>query len=133
MAISSGLCGITALTLFGFATSLPTLLIFALVFGAAGGGFGCYITPIARDVALVTKSDNSLQFLSWMFVRGIAAVTGPLIGSVLYRPSVITPNPHSGQYGINGFRDIILFVGVSMSLAAVAAVGAYGWRKYVRR
>lgn len=35
MAISSGLCGLTAFLLFGFATSLPTVLIFALVFGAA--------------------------------------------------------------------------------------------------
>lgn len=35
MAISSGLCGIITFTLFGFATSLPLVLVFALLFGAA--------------------------------------------------------------------------------------------------
>lgn len=81
---------------------------------------------------MVTNSDNSLQFLAWMFLRGIAAVTGPLIGSVLYRPSIVTQHPHTPQYGINGFQDLILFVGTSMSLAAVASLAAFAWRKYVR-
>ncbi|CBQ69854.1 related to monocarboxylate transporter 2 [Sporisorium reilianum SRZ2] len=129
MAISSGLCAITALLLFGFATSLTIVLVFVLVFGAAGGGFGCFLTPIARDVATVTNSDNALQFLAWMFIRGTAAVSGPLVGSALYRPSVVTPHPHGGEYGINGFRDLILFVGASMLVAAVAALVASFWRK----
>ncbi|KAJ1021699.1 hypothetical protein NDA16_003835 [Ustilago loliicola] len=129
MAISSGLCAIIAFTLFGFTTSLPLVLVFALLFGAAGGGFGCFITPIARDVAASTNSDNSLQFLAWMFIRGIAAVTGPLIGSALYRPSIVTPHPRKGEYGINGFRDLIVFVGTSMSLAAFASLFAFAWKK----
>lgn len=129
MAISSGLCGIFALCLLGFATSLPLILVFVLTFGAAGGGFGCYITPIARDVAQETKSDNSIQFLAWMFIRGTAAVSGPLIGSALYRPSVHTPNPHAGQYGINGFERLIVFVGSSMVLASIAALGAFAYKK----
>ena len=80
----------------------------------------------------MTNSDNALQFLAWMFIRGIAAVTGPLIGSVLYRPSNVTKHPHAGEYGINGFRSLIIFVGTCMSLAAVAAVGAFAWRKSSR-
>uniref|UniRef100_V5EZG6 Monocarboxylate transporter n=1 Tax=Kalmanozyma brasiliensis (strain GHG001) TaxID=1365824 RepID=V5EZG6_KALBG len=90
MSVSCGLCSILALLLFGFATSLPLVLVFVLTFGAVGGGFGCFITPIARDVAESTRSDNALQFLCWMFIRGIAAVAGPLIGSALYRPDVVT-------------------------------------------
>ncbi|CDS00605.1 related to monocarboxylate transporter 2 (C-terminal part) [Sporisorium scitamineum] len=129
MAISSGLCAVTAFLLFGFATSLAIVLVFVLVFGAAGGGFGCFLTPIARDVATVTNSEFALQFLAWIFVRGTAAVSGPLIGSALYRPSVVTPHPHTGEYGINGFRDLILFVGASMLVAAVVALVAFVWRK----
>lgn len=129
MAVSSGLCAITAFLLFGFATSLATVLIFVLVFGVAGGGFGCFLTPVARDVSAVTNSDNALQFLAWMFIRGTAAVSGPLIGSALYRPSVVTQHPHAGEYGINGFRGLIVFVGTSMSLASAAALSAFWWRK----
>ncbi|KAJ9475618.1 putative transporter ESBP6 [Pseudozyma hubeiensis] len=129
MAVSTSLCAITALLLFGFATSLAIVLVFVLTFGAAGGGFGCFITPIARDVSTMTNSDNALQFLAWMFIRGIAAVSGPLIGSALYRPSVITEHPRGGDYGINGFRDLIIFVGTSMSFATVAALAAHFWRK----
>ena len=131
MAISSGLCATTALLVFGFATSLPLVLVFVLVFGAAGGGFGCFLTPIARDVASVSNSDNALQFLAWMFIRGIAAVSGPLIGSALYRPSIVTEHPRAGEYGINGFRDLILFVGASMTVAAGAAMVAFVWRKRI--
>lgn len=35
MATSSGLCSLTAFLLFGFATTLPIVIVFALVFGAA--------------------------------------------------------------------------------------------------
>lgn len=129
MSVSCGLCSVIALLLFGFATSLPLVLVFVLTFGAVGGGFGCFVTPIARDVAASTGSDNNLQFLCWMFIRGIAAVSGPLIGSALYRPSVVTKDPRAGEYGINGFKGLIVFVGVSMGLAGVAALAAYGWRR----
>lgn len=125
MAISSGLCGILAITVFGFSTNLALVLVFVLLFGAAGGGFGCFLTPIARDVAAETASDVGLQFLCWMFIRGVAAVAGPLIGSALYRPNVVTRDPKVGEYGINGFRDLIIFVGASMCLASLTALGAY--------
>ena len=64
-----------------------------------------------------------------MFIRGIAAVTGPLIGSALYRPTIVTQHARSGEYGINGFRDLIVFVGASMLLAAITALIAFTWRK----
>lgn len=35
MAVSSGLCALAALLLLGFAATLPILLVFAIVFGAA--------------------------------------------------------------------------------------------------
>ncbi|ETS65134.1 hypothetical protein PaG_00192 [Moesziomyces aphidis] len=131
MAVSSGLCALAALLLLGFAATLPILLVFAIVFGAAGGGFGCFLTPIARDLAGVTRSDNALQFLTWMFIRGVAAVTGPLVGSALYRPSVVTKDPHAGEYGINGFNALIVFTGASMGVASLVALAAHVFRSKV--
>lgn len=177
MSISSGACDLLALLLFGFATSLPLILVFALLFGAAislqalpceddaprspaygkvdeltlfffcfvdtdlvrnltvvvgrskGGGFGCFLMPVARDVAMLIGSENALQFLAYMFIRGVAAVTGPLIGSALYRPSQIDErHPGPNSYGINGFKGLIVFVGSTMVGASLVALAAYKWR-----
>lgn len=79
----------------------------------------------------MTRSDNALQFLTWMFIRGVAAVTGPLMGSALYRPSVVTKDPHAGEYGINGFNALIVFTGASMGVASLVALAAHVFRSKV--
>ncbi|KAN0064707.1 hypothetical protein ACQY0O_002340 [Thecaphora frezii] len=126
--LSSGLCGIAALTMFGFAIQLPLLVVFVLFFGAAGGGFGCFLTPMARTLSDSTSTagaptDVSLLFLALMFIRGIAAVGGPLIASALYDAHTPGGQRRWGEYGIDGFRPLILFVGTTMLAAAVLAAG----------
>lgn len=66
-----------------------------------------------------------------MFIRGVAAVTGPLVGSALYRPSVVTKDPHAGEYGINGFNALIVFTGASMGVASLVALAAHVFRSKV--
>ncbi len=79
----------------------------------------------------MTRSDNALQFLTWMFMRGVAAVTGPLVGSALYRPGVVTKHPRAGEYGINGFNALIVFTGACMGVASLIALAAYMYRTKV--
>lgn len=106
MSSSALICALSAWLLLGFSHSLPLIIIFSLAFGAAGGGFPsecwrmrsqtgqahsrsyparltAFYTPVSRSIAALRSQEVSPIYLAVIFVRGIAAVAGPLIGSAL--------------------------------------------------
>ncbi|PWN41611.1 MFS general substrate transporter [Ceraceosorus guamensis] len=120
MAISTLVCSVLAFVFLGFTRSLPLLIVFALLFGTAGGGFTTFLGPISKTVALRGNQEIAAIHSATIFIRGVAAVLGPLLGSTLY-------NEHSSTfavYGTNGFRGVVLYVGSSMTLAGGCSIAA---------
>ncbi|UZJ54563.1 hypothetical protein CBS101457_003883 [Exobasidium rhododendri] len=113
-------CSLTAFFLLGFSDTLALVLVFVLIFGVAGGGFATMMTPISRDLAAFSTQESAILYLALIFVRGLAAVTGPLIGAALYKPSLTD----FSLYGTRGFRGIVLWVGSGMMFSGFCAAGA---------
>jgi MFS family permease len=117
---STTMCSLSAFILLGFAHSLPLVFVFVLIFGLSGGGFSTFMTAISRDLAAFSKQESATLYLALIFIRGLAAVSGPLIGAALYDP---TKNSFR-VYGTKGFRGIVLWVGSAMIFSAIAAAFA---------
>ncbi len=64
----------------GFAWSMPSLILFRAIQGLGGGGLLPLATTIIGDVCAPTDRARVLGYVSGMW--GIAAIAGPLIGSV---------------------------------------------------
>ncbi|KAL8863552.1 MAG: hypothetical protein Q9178_000233 [Gyalolechia marmorata] len=103
--ISPLMSGIAILGLWGTATSITMLVVFASVYGFFAGGFvvlwarmGTTLSP-SPSVALITFSAFACQ-------KGVGnIVTGP-ISSIL-----LTSDVNTEEYGIGRFKDIILYSG----------------------
>jgi predicted phage tail protein len=78
------------------------------------------MTPISRDLAAFSNQESATLHLALIFVRGLAAVSGPLIGAALYNPQMNSFR----LYGTKGFRGIVLWVGSAMLFGAVASAFA---------
>ncbi|CAO1622107.1 unnamed protein product [Sympodiomycopsis kandeliae] len=125
MAISTSICSLSAFLLLGFSRSLPLLIIFSLIFGTAGGGFTTFITPISNDLALIHNQQTAPIYLAFIFVRGISAVIGPLIGSSLYN----VDESDFSIYGTKGFRGLVVYVGCGMAAASILSGVAHWLRR----
>ncbi|KAL8996585.1 MAG: hypothetical protein Q9169_003924 [Polycauliona sp. 2 TL-2023] len=124
--VSPLMSGIAILGLWGMASSIGMLIVFALVYGIFAGGFvvlwarmGTALSP-SPSLALVTFSAFACE-------KGIGSVvTGP-VSSVLLSADIDTE-----QYGIGKFRNIILYSGVCMMASAAVMLVWYLWRRIVR-
>ena len=113
--------------LWGFATSLPLLCVFSLVYGLFAGGFTTTYTGIIHEVRKVEPSaDVGLLFGLLAFGRGIGAVVcGPL------SEAMIGNQPWQGQaalgYG-SGFGVLIVYTGITAILSGTGYMGRrLGW------
>lgn len=127
MLVSMLICSLSAFLLLGFSQSLPLLILFVLIFGLGGGGFTTFFSPVARDVAAFSNQEMPTIFFALMFLRGLAAIAGPLAGAALYNTGGKHLNDFS-IYGTRGFRGIVLFVGSSM-LAGTILAGFANWQR----
>ncbi|PWN47421.1 MFS general substrate transporter [Violaceomyces palustris] len=131
MLVSGLVCSLSSLVILGLANSLVMVLIFTLIFGAGGGGFACFLTPVSRDVAYLENQESSISFFYYVFVRGVAALSGPPIASSLYRSNAVTTSrPSSSEYGARGFRGLVLYVGLMMFATFLLALVAYKVRRW---
>lgn len=70
MVISCTSASLTAYLLLGFATTLPLVLIFVVLFGLVGGGFFTTSARGAPEIARKRNSPISLVIYTLMFSRG---------------------------------------------------------------
>ncbi|KXH35049.1 monocarboxylate transporter [Colletotrichum nymphaeae SA-01] len=112
--ISSFTSAVAAFTLWGFAHSLPLLVIFSLVFGMFAGGF---LINWPKFGAML--SDDPQPVYSMMaFGKGIGNLaTGPITAGLLTKPV-------SGGYGMGRYESLILFLG---SFMLCSSLGAFAW------
>lgn len=106
--VSTVTAGVAALTLWGFATSLPLLVVFALIYGFFAAG---YTAMWARMSTAVTSDAITmpLVFGLFNFGKGIGNVlAGPISSNLLFRGTSL------GSYGADKYMPLIVFTGCSM-------------------
>ncbi|KAL8772968.1 MAG: hypothetical protein Q9209_001988 [Squamulea sp. 1 TL-2023] len=124
--ISPLVSAIAILGLWGTASSIPVLVVFALVYGVFAGGFvvlwarmGTTLSP-SPSLALVTFSAFACE-------RGVGSVaTGPISSALL------TGDVNPAEYGIGRFKNIILYSGMCMLASAAVMVVWYVWRRIAK-
>lgn len=113
--------------LWGFAVSLPLIMIFSLTYGLFAGGFTSTYTGIIREVQKHERGTEAGLLFGLLSVgRGIGSIAaGPLSEALL------KSKPWIGEavlgYG-TGYGGLIVFTGVSAMLGGVSWVGRrVGW------
>ncbi|KAJ7157690.1 major facilitator superfamily domain-containing protein [Mycena crocata] len=108
--------GLSTFLLLGFARSLTTVVIFTLLFGWAAGSWPATWSASCLDIARLRKIPIASVTLSMIFVRGVAALIGPLVAAALYQSDMRT---NAKLFGSFGFGPLINFVGSCMLGVAV--------------
>lgn len=106
-------------------TSIATLSIYAIIFGALAGGFSSiwtgFVRPIAKDDPTAATSMIGMLMLS----RGIGNVLSTPLSSALLAGS-IRDYVHSGLQSGSRWANLIIYIGTIFAGATV--VGVVGWR-----
>ncbi|KAI4275516.1 MAG: hypothetical protein LQ337_003159 [Flavoplaca oasis] len=121
--ISSLMAGIAILGLWGMASSIAALIMFALIYGIFAGGF---VVLWARMGTALSSSPSFalVAFSAFACVKGIGSVaTGPVSSALL------TTDVRVKEYGIRRFKNIILYSGLCMLASAAVMVVWYLWEK----
>ncbi|KAJ7290354.1 major facilitator superfamily domain-containing protein [Mycena rebaudengoi] len=108
--------GLSTFLLLGFARNLPTVIIFTLLFGWAAGSWCATWSASCLDISRLRKIPVDSVILSLLFVRGVAALIGPLVAAALYQPEM---RASAKLFGSFGFGPLIDFVGSCMLGVAV--------------
>ncbi|KAJ7109554.1 major facilitator superfamily domain-containing protein [Mycena crocata] len=108
--------GLSTFLLLGFARSLSTVVVFTLLFGWAAGSWCATWSASCLDIARLRKIPIDSVMLSMIFIRGVAALIGPLVAAALYQSDMST---NSKLFGSFGFGPLIDFVGSCMLGVAV--------------
>lgn len=112
--MSSFMSALATFLLWGFASSLPMLIAFSVIYGWFAGGF----VILWPKFGGILSEDPGAVYSMMAFGKGIGNIlTGP-ISSPLMRGPV-----HSG-YGLNRFEPLILYLG---SMMLVSSLGVFGW------
>ncbi|KAJ3932165.1 MAG: MFS general substrate transporter [Lentinula lateritia] len=107
-----------AFFLWGFATNLPLIFAFALVFGGLSGGFPGIWPAAATEIAGSRNEHTSLAFGAFGVAKGIAAIVGPIIAASLHDKNKYGPE----KYGAYGFLKVEIFVGVMATTTVFCAI-----------
>lgn len=117
--MSSFMSAVATFLLWGFASSLPMLLAFSVIYGWFAGGF----VILWPKFGGILSEDPGAVYSMMAFGKGIGNIlTGP-ISTPLMRGPV-----HLG-YGLNRFEPLILYLG---SMMLVSSLGIFGWPVRVR-
>ncbi|KAF9875310.1 hypothetical protein CkaCkLH20_07130 [Colletotrichum karsti] len=112
--VSSFVSSVAGFTIWGFAHSLETLLVFALIFGMFAGAFPVFWAKFGA----ILSDDPAPVFSMMAFGKGIGNLaTGPISAGLLTKPI-------SSGYGMGRYESLILFLG---SFMFCSSLGILGW------
>lgn len=117
--MSSFMSAVATFLLWGFASSLPMLLAFSVIYGWFAGGF----VILWPKFGGILSEDPGAVYSMMAFGKGIGNIlTGPISAPLMRGPV------HLG-YGLNRFEPLILYLG---SMMLVSSLGIFGWPVRVR-
>lgn len=130
MATSTALNLMFTVLVLGFAGhSLTKIIVYVVFFGLTGGGFACFMTPMARDIPDRSRSHEfSLRFLYFITFRGLAAMVGPII-AVQFYPKHLGKESTYGSFGFTGF---IAFISGTLALSTCASLAIFAHKTYLQ-
>ncbi|KAF9568725.1 MFS general substrate transporter [Agrocybe pediades] len=106
--MGSGLgCAVAVFVLWGFATSLPWIFAFTIVFGGLGGAFPAVWPTAATEVGGTRDDITTIAFGWFTVVQGVMSIVGPIIAATLHD----TKNEEKTRYGAFGYRNVEIFIG----------------------
>ncbi|EXJ76534.1 uncharacterized protein A1O5_01042 [Cladophialophora psammophila CBS 110553] len=119
---SAAVASLAAFLIWGFAESLASLVVFALLFGGSASGF---LTLWPRMGTMFAERDASMIYSFMSLGRGLGVIASGPISAALLRA-----NGHVGDHDDDDrvrhhYRGVVLFVGSCM--AASAILGLLGW------
>ncbi|TIA24328.1 MFS general substrate transporter [Aureobasidium pullulans] len=110
---------IVALTLWGLAKSLATLVVFAIIYGFFAYAYLAMRVRMGTAVA-AEQSDSMTMFCLFSFAQGIGNVlAGPISSALL----ISDTNDH--DYGYTRYKALVIFTGATMSASAVFIALSY--------
>ena len=112
----------------GFGVSIPTLLIFCMVYGVAAGGFSTTWTGVVRDVQKAEPGgDTGIMFGFLAAGRGIGAVASGPLSEALLTAGKEWKGEAGWAYG-TGYGSLIVFTGCTAAVGGVSFVARrVGW------
>ena len=145
--------GAAAFLLWGFATTLPSVFAFAIIFGSLvrvffpsqrafihclrshrscqSGGFASSFPSAAADCAGDKPEQAGIILASAFLLKGVSAIIGPIVSGILYdagRPSL---SGAAGHYGSFGFESVELFVGTCAVATSIGSILVSAMRRRV--
>jgi MFS family permease len=114
---------LVVLVMWGHSYHKATLNVFALSYGFVAASYS------VLWCRFVTSFSNERTTGLWLYSilecqRGFGSIIGGFVAALLIQSDVI-----SVEYGLGAYRNIILFVGVSMGAASLVV---FGWRGSIR-
>ncbi|KIW99302.1 uncharacterized protein Z519_00965 [Cladophialophora bantiana CBS 173.52] len=126
---STAIASLAAFLVWGFANSLASLIVFALLFGGSASGF---LTLWPRMGTVFAERDASMIYSFMSLGRGLSVIaSGPISAALL--PVYGDVGDHDDDDWVrHHYRGVVLFVGSCM--AASAILGLLGWTSsYLKR
>ncbi|BGP51061.1 hypothetical protein JCM10450v2_006987 [Rhodotorula kratochvilovae] len=121
--IGCGVCGaLVSLTAWGLADNLGKTYAFAVLFALTGQSVSSW-GGAARDVAKQNPNTSTLVLCLFSVVRGVGSIVMPFVSETLYNPDDLGKE---NAWGSNGFEKMIVSVGITSALSALAGLGL-GW------
>lgn len=116
-AIGSALC---AFLLWGFASTLAQVFVFAILFGGLSGGFSSVWPAAASDSAGRYPEQSLITFTCFALIKGVAAIVGPILSGLLLESGESLT--FGGRFGKFGFGSVEVFVGSCAVATSVASL-----------
>lgn len=115
---------LAAFLLWGMATSLPILLIFSIVYGFFGYGFGTMRVAMGKSVTKDPSSVVAIQAIL-VFCLGVGNIlVGPISAELIHSGVIV------GEYGADKYKEVVIFTGSCMlGSVLVLAIPWFGPRQ----
>ncbi|KAI0788868.1 major facilitator superfamily domain-containing protein [Abortiporus biennis] len=130
----AAISSISAFLLWGFAETLIQVFIFSALFGGLSGGFPALGFSVAVDSAGSNPEQASMAFTAFTFIKGAAAVIGPIVSGILLEAghSNTLGMVGSATYGKSGFGPVEIFVGSCAAATSISSLVVAATRPRVR-
>ncbi|TCD66900.1 hypothetical protein EIP91_000739 [Steccherinum ochraceum] len=119
MLVTTLASSLAAFLLWGFADTLPRVFAFAIVFGALSGGFSSAAFTASSESVGPNQEQASIAITAITFLKGVAAIVGPIISGLLLEAGQSTS---LGKYGKFGFGPVEIFVGSCAAASSLSSI-----------